>query len=129
MFELRWWTPFSWDRIMKTFSSLVALIFLATAIARISGAAEPAVVVGPLSPNPPQQPQVTIDGGGAVHIAFGTKSGKAQGDVHYARSDDGGKSFSAPVRVGTVNGLALGMRRGPRIAASGEAVCISAIGH
>ena len=77
----------------------------------------------------PQQPQVAIDAEGVIHIAFGAKSGKAQGDIHYARSEDDGKSFSPPINLGTVSGLALGMRRGPRIAVSGDAVCISVIGH
>lgn len=114
---------------MKRFPTLIAFFFLAASIARISLAAEPVVLARPSSPEPPQQPQVTVDNGGAIHIAFGAKSGKAQGDVYYARSDDGGKHFSTPVRVGAVSGMALGMRRGPRIAASGDAVCISVIGH
>ncbi|MGI8979626.1 MAG: sialidase family protein [Pirellulaceae bacterium] len=108
------------------FGILAAVTLLA---ANLVQAAEPVVVAGLSSPNHPQQPQVVIDAGGVIHVAFGAKSGKSQGDIYYARSGDGGKSYSTPIKVGTVNGLALGMRRGPRIALSGDAVCISVIGH
>lgn len=113
----------------RPFLLLSALAVVAWAASNLANATEQVVVAEPSSSNPPQQPQVAIDGGGVIHVAFGTKSGKTQGDVFYARSEDGGKSFSAPISVGSVSTLALGMRRGPRIAVSGDAVCISVISH
>src|SRR5688500_5964203 len=109
--------------------SPLVVCFLMIAHAAAGMASEPVVVAGPSALNQPQQPQVAIDASGIIHLAFGSKSGKVQGDIHYARSDDGGKSFSKPVNVGTVQGLALGMRRGPRIVISGDALCIAAISH
>lgn len=70
-----------------------------------------------------QQPQLAIDADGVIHLVFGV------GDsVQYVRSADGGKSFSKPVTLATVRVLALGMRRGPRIATWGDSVFISVIG-
>ncbi|WP_152052076.1 sialidase family protein [Tautonia marina] len=70
-----------------------------------------------------RQPQVTIGADGRVYLAFG-----AGNEVRVASSDDGGRSFSEPVPVGSPGMLALGMRRGPRIAVGQGAVVISAIG-
>ena len=52
-----------------------------------------------------------------------------EGGVFCATSLDRGRSFSQPVRVGNLPKLALGMRRGPRIAATERGVVISAISH
>jgi hypothetical protein len=48
--------------------------------------------------------------------------------VRYRRSDDGGKTFAPPVDLPVVHAMSLGMRRGPRIAASDKSLCITAIG-
>ena len=53
----------------------------------------------------------------------------ASGAVYYANSSDGGQKFTAPVEVGAVTKLALGMRRGPRITAGSDAIVVAAIGH
>lgn len=101
---------------------LLTMAFLT--IAASSGFAADAVVVAEASaPHAPQQPQLAISPQGVVHLAFG-----ANDDIQYARSEDGRKSFSPPVKLDTVRVLSLGMRRGPRIAVSGNAVCISVIG-
>jgi hypothetical protein len=105
------------------------LVFIAAIVLSIPTTAFSGDVVEVARGAASQQPQVAIDADGVIHIAFGAKSGKAQGDILYARSDDGGKSFSPPINLGTVSGLALGMRRGPRIAVCGNAICISVIGH
>lgn len=86
-------------------------------------AAHPVVVADTSPPHHPQQPQLAIDAKGVIHVAFGSND-----DVQYARSDDGGESYSKPVKLDTVRVLSLGMRRGPRVAVSGDAVCISVIG-
>jgi len=71
-----------------------------------------------------KQPQVAVDpAGAAVYIVYG--SGK---DIECATSADGGKTYAAPVNVGTQPNLSLGMRRGPRIAATASSVVITAIG-
>ena len=113
---------------MRT-SSFVFIVAIVLSIPATAFGGDVVELAQGAAPQQPEQPQVAIDADGVIHIAFGAKSGKSQGDIHYARSDDGGKSFSPPVNLGTVNGLALGMRRGPRIAVSGKAICISAIGH
>ena len=68
-----------------------------------------------------KQPQVAVGPNGAVHVTFGV------GNVIYcANSTDGGQSFQPPVKVGEAGKLALGMRRGPRIAVTGAGVTIAA---
>ena len=97
--------------------------------AEVANAAGPVVIAGTISNATPQQPLMAIGTDGMVHVAFGIKASKTHGDVFYARSVDGGQTFSAPAKVGSVEGLALGMRRGPRIALSNDGVCISVISH
>jgi hypothetical protein len=97
------------------------VLFLCIASA---GAGEPIVVADRSPSKNPRQPQIALDSAGVIHVAFG-----ANEDVQYSRSTDGGKSFSPPVKLATIRSLALGMRRGPRIAVSGDAICITVIGH
>jgi hypothetical protein len=99
------------------------------ALPAIAVAGDPIELARGVAPQHPQQPQVAVASDGAIHVAFGIRTSGTEGSVSYTRSDDGGKSFSQPVKLATVNKLALGMRRGPRIAVSGDAVCISVIGH
>lgn len=70
----------------------------------------------------PQQPQVAVNAHGTIFVAFGSGN-----EIYLARSHDGGKSFAAPVKVGGFDKLALGMRRGPRVAAFGSAVTVTAM--
>jgi hypothetical protein len=75
------------------------------------------------APEHPQQPQLAIDAKGAIHVVFGV------GDsIRYRQSDDSGKSFSEPVTLPSVLDMSLGMRRGPRIAVTEQAVCVTAVG-
>ncbi len=69
------------------------------------------------------QPQVTVTPSGRVHIVFGKSS-----TLFHTTSQDG-RTFSAPVKVGELDKLALGMRRGPRITATDERVLVTAISH
>lgn len=109
---------------MRWFICGLLAMWTASIVGQSGVAATPVVVVAEVSPpHDPQQPQLAIDSQGVVHVAFG-----ANNDVLYARSEDQGRTFSEPVRLDTVRVLSLGMRRGPRIAVSGEAVCISVIG-
>ncbi|WP_165228593.1 exo-alpha-sialidase [Aquisphaera insulae] len=69
-----------------------------------------------------RQPQVAVDGRGRIFVAFGEG-----GAIRFARSDDGGRSYRAS-EVGRADALMVGMRRGPRIAAVGDRVVVTAIG-
>jgi hypothetical protein len=67
------------------------------------------------------QPQLAA-GGGAVYVTF------AAGDaIAVARSTDAGTTFMTPVVLPSAGRLALGKRRGPRVAATAEAVVVAAI--
>ncbi len=70
-----------------------------------------------------KQPQVAVDGQGRIFVAFGVGR-----EIRCAVSTDGGQSFHTPVSVGQLPTLALGMRRGPRIAATDRALIVTAIG-
>jgi len=75
------------------------------------------------TPHGARQPQVCIDATGSIHLAFG-----ADGQVFYTCSTDDGVTYRKPTQVAKLGSLALGMRRGPRIAVSSNAIVISAIG-
>lgn len=68
-----------------------------------------------------RQPQVAVDAGGRIYVVFGRGN-----VVRCAVSADGGKTFDVST-VGSVGALALGMRRGPRVASTGGAVVVTAI--
>jgi hypothetical protein len=63
------------------------------------------------------QPQVAVDAKAAIHLLF-YKGDPQHGDLYYARSHDGGATFSAPVRVNSVAGsaIAVGNIRGGHLA-------------
>jgi hypothetical protein len=69
------------------------------------------------------QPQVALGDNGSIHLTFGQG-----GSVYYTKSQDGA-SFGQPVLVGTLEKLALGMRRGPRVTVTRELILITAISH
>ena len=70
---------------------------------------------------PNRQPQLGADGT-RVALTYG-----AGDSVFFAESKDAGKSWSKPVVVSSQGKLSLGMRRGPRIAMTPEAIVISAV--
>lgn len=92
-------------------------ILLVAAGALLAGAASSAAE----TTLPCRQPQLAA-AGDAVYVACGTPT-----SVLVARSADGGRTFGALVTVATAGALALGSHRGPRIAAGGDAVLVSAI--
>ena len=67
-------------------------------------------------------PSVALDARGRIHVAFG--AGTA---LYFASQAAGSSAFSAPVRIAQGNRLALGMRRGPRLALAGKALVVSAV--
>lgn len=70
-----------------------------------------------------RQPQLAVAGGKGVFLVAGRSS-----DILLWRSDDSGATFGEPVTVGGFDKLALGMRRGPRVAVTPDRVLVAAIG-
>ena len=68
------------------------------------------------------QPQLATTADGRVYLAYGRGP-----EIFVARSDDAGATFATPVRVAALPSLMLGMRRGPRIAAHGDRVTVTAM--
>jgi hypothetical protein len=71
-----------------------------------------------------RQPQPAISNDGTTYVAFGRAEA-----IYVTRADPDAITFSEPVKVGELPKLALGMRRGPRIAILDQAVITSAISH
>lgn len=104
---------------MRTSSLLASIIIIALAGRALAD--EPARVSASI--DGAKQPSAAVSRSGKVFVAFGAGSA-----VHCATSEDGGKTFAAPVKIADVEGLMLGMRRGPRVAAGEKTVCVTAIG-
>jgi hypothetical protein len=68
-------------------------------------------------PNDGIQPQAATDSKGRIHLIY-LKGPDGESDVYYVRSDDGAKSWTAPIRVNSVPGsaMAVGTVRGAQIA-------------
>lgn len=100
-------------RLLRT-----ALLFTLTAFGATAMLAEslPQRVTIPAA----AQPRLALAGTHRVFLAYGHGP-----DVFVTRSDDLGLTFAAPVKVATVPGLMLGMRRGPRIVARGDIVTVT----
>jgi hypothetical protein len=105
---------------MFQFDKLLVATIAALLIAQVGMAAEPVVVATGSSAHAPRQPQLAIDSSGVIHIAFGQEK-----SVFYSQSKDSGRTYSQPMQLPEAIVFALGRRRGPRIAASGENICIS----
>ena len=102
---------------------LLRAVMIAGIGASAASAAGPVSVVPPGGPDRDgKQPQAAVDAKGRVYVAFGR--GNA---VRLAVSGDGGRTFDVST-VGSIGSLALGMRRGPRVAATADAVVVTAIG-
>ena len=86
-------------------------------------AAEPIQLARGTGLKNPQQPQIAVGQDGVIHVVYGIDD-----KVFYHRSTDGGKQFSEAKELAFANAMSLGMRRGPRIAVTKDAICISAIG-
>ncbi len=106
---------------VKTILTVALLVMCGSLAAR---AASPVEVTAGSGIANPRQPQAAVDQQGAIYIAFGA------GDAVYcAVSTDGGKRFDPPVKIGQMTRLALGMRRGPRVAAGQGVAVVTAISH
>lgn len=71
-----------------------------------------------------KQPQFAVNSKGEIFVVFGNAHG-----VWFSSLKHRDKSFSAPAKIAGVPGLALGMRRGPRIAVNGSSITVTAISH
>ena len=101
----------------------LGVLFALSVIASGAIGSEPVRVVAGDGPDrDAKQPQVAVDSGGRIYIVFGRGN-----TIRLAASSDGGRIYDVNT-VGSVGSLALGMRRGPRVAATSEAVVVTAIG-
>jgi hypothetical protein len=101
---------------------LPALLLAAAAVAASPSAVQALVPAG-------RQPRVAVSPDGAsAALTFGLKD-DASGTVYCMTSADGGATWSPPILVGTVPGLALGMRRGPQVAVGGGRITVAACSH
>lgn len=71
---------------------------------------------------PGSQPQLSVAPNGLIRLAFGRND-----SIFCASSKDRGQHFSRPELVGVVEGMHLGMTRGPQIACSRKVALITAM--
>lgn len=102
--------------MMKSIYALAVLT-----IATAASAAEPFTLFERHDESVPKQPQAFVSSSGVVHVTFGVDD-----QVYYCSIDH--DKLSPPQVAFQVPNMSLGMRRGPRIAHTGTAITISAIG-
>jgi hypothetical protein len=119
--DANWWIPRTncnyLPAMHRLLTSLLAFVLPTVAMAA------PVEIIPPELRGTASQPQVAIADDGHVHVVFGST-----GAIFHTSSADG-RSFSPPVKVGAFEKLALGKRRGPRIAVSGMKLVIAAISY
>lgn len=69
-----------------------------------------------------REPQIAIDAGSRVAIAYGLGN-----TIYVSISRDRGASFGSPIKIADAGQLSLGMRRGPRIASTPRALVVTAV--
>lgn len=69
-----------------------------------------------------EQPQMTVDEKETVRVVFGKGA-----QIYYAVSGNKGRSFSKPVVIAEVDGMHLGMTRGPQLATSKDYSLVTAM--
>jgi hypothetical protein len=101
------------------------LIALSTCLASNTPAegGESPRIVALKTPPDVHEPQAAIDAKGRVFVVYATPK-----LVSMSVSNDSGASFGDPIAVGAIGKISVGMRRGPRVAATPNAVVVSAIG-
>src|SRR5436190_12240207 len=92
---------------------------LILALSLSSSAVEPPK---PIDLGPGKQPQVAINSAHDILVTFGRDN-----SIYFTRSSDGGKTFAESTCVAKLKSMPLGMRRGPRIAATKDGIVIAAI--
>ncbi|XZE44294.1 sialidase family protein [Pirellulaceae bacterium SH467] len=110
------------ERIGTTINMMRYLFLICLlAISTTSLGADPITVMLGKDANAPKQPQACIGSDGSVHVVFGV--GEL---VYHCVMDDQGTPV--PNKAFFIPNMSLGMRRGPRIAHTGNAITITAIG-
>ncbi len=98
----------------------------------IADAAQPQLAVGPDGRVWLAYGRFTAPAAPATTAGHGHKGHQPQarpGDVFVAVSEDGGTTFQPAVKVASLPGLMLGMRRGPRVVAHGDRLTVTVIAH
>lgn len=109
---------------MSHHRSVVGALVLLTSVMLPSATAREATALAESSgPRHPLQPQAAVGKDGEIHVVWGCGD-----EVIHRRSGPHGDSFGPPSALRLAPVMSLGMRRGPRVAASGDAVCVTAIG-
>lgn len=103
--------------VVRVFCLAIAIMFV-----NLSCHAQPITIARGESDSKPRQPQLAVAEDGQVFVSYGSGN-----KVFVVRSDDRGQTFSEEKQVGELPKLALGMRRGPRIATAGDSVVVAAI--
>ncbi len=108
---------------MRLISTLFAVLVIQV-ISYPLPASEPVTIVSNDVIPHPRQPQVAVVDESTAYVTFGSNE-----SIFICKSSDGGLSFDSSIQVGSLEKLALGMRRGPRVVASDKFVVVSAISH
>ena len=91
-------------------------------VAQLAAVAEPASEVRSETISSAKQPQLAVAAGGKIYLTYGYDNG-----IYCTVKQDGGHPFRQPTQVAKVGTLALGMRRGPRIAVTEKTLVITAV--
>ena len=103
--------------------SLLVIVAAVTTSALDCSASDPVLIASGLGPQAPKQPQAAVGDDGSVHVVYGI------GDaVQYCRSLDGGATFEKSMQAFRVPNMSLGMRRGPRVVKTKNAIVVTTIG-
>jgi hypothetical protein len=114
--------PITFRILMRRIPMRMLAILFAFATASGGEASVPAAIrFLPESFGPASQPDLAVDEGGTVHAVFGASKGR----VFVASLKPGDGAFSEPFLVVQAGDMALGNRRGPRIAAAGKALVVT----
>lgn len=106
---------------MKHFGRGLAFAVVAASLTPAAGGDAPP---GPLVlAEQGRQPRVAIGGDGTVAVAYGLGS-----DIFCSVSRKRGRTYGEPLRVASVEGLHLGMGRGPQVAVAAGSLVVAAIG-
>lgn len=111
--------------MIKSHLGIPAAVFVIACVGASvpSNAHEPVRVAAGKGASAPKQPQACVSSDGVVHLVYGV------GDkVSYTSSKDRGHSFAPPLEAFQVPNMSLGMRRGPRIVATGKSLVVTAVG-
>jgi len=104
---------------------ICAVLSLSSFVASVAASelAEAPRIVTLKTPPDVHEPQAAVDAKGRAFVVYATTK-----LVSMSVSNDSGASFGDPIAVGEIGKISVGMRRGPRVVATPNAVVVSAIG-